>query len=351
VGLGLHSYRNYSHHFYGALRLRDALGNSLNTPAIRTVQFVSPSAFLQRLQDLNMHSLTARAQFYGDGLALGNGEITLFELVQAYSVLANQGQFNPLQVLMNPPTTDHAKTVYSPEISSLIANILSDPDARRLEFGGSDLLRFPVQTAVKTGTSNDYHDAWAMGFNHQYTVGIWLGNLDQTPMLNVSGASGPALLLRSIFAVLNQRGETQSLYLSPQLKQTAICRDTGLLANEHCASRLEWFVASTEPSIQSVLTTPPSLTTLRLRHPTPNLQLALDPRIPDALERFVFQLDDRLEVEKIEWRVDEQLIATTGQNIYQYDWALSRGKHQIQARYWLHKQAAKNTSIVVFEVH
>jgi penicillin-binding protein 1C len=228
------------------LRLRNALGNSLNIPAIRTIQFVGADQFLLLLRQLGMLSLTAHPDYYRDGLALGNGGVTLFELVQAYTTLANQGLFRPLTVLRYAASSKSTQ-IFSPEVTSIIANILSDSDARRLEFGSGALLRFPIQTAVKTGTSNDYRDAWTVGFNYRYTVGAWLGNFDQKSMSHISGSTGPALMVRAIFAELNRYEETQPLYLNHQLVKVEICRDTGQRATEDCPSRIEWFVPGTEP--------------------------------------------------------------------------------------------------------
>jgi penicillin-binding protein 1C len=332
VGTGIHSYRNYSRQYYGAVRLRDALGNSLNIPAIRTIQFVGIEDFLERLRQLGMHSLNAHPDFYGDGLALGNGGVTLFELVQAYTTLANQGKFRPLRTLRNArPVTE--QSVFSPEIASIISDILSDPDARRLEFGQGTLLRLPVQTAVKTGTSTNYRDAWAMGFNHHYTVGVWLGNLDDQAMSQVSGATGAALILRSVFAELNRFEETRPLYLNPQLTQATICRVTGKQTDGQCPSYNELFIAGTEPT-QELVKAVPTETSLYLRQPNQGLQLAMDPRIPDDHEAFKMVLSDLplAEEDTIEWVVDDQVIGTTSAKIRYFLWYLSRGAHIAQAR-------------------
>ena len=96
VGVGLHRYHNYSHTHYGPLRLREALGNSLNVPAMHTVTFVGKQAFLDHLRQLGLQSLQRHPEHYGDGLALGNGEVTLLELVHAYATLARQGVSRPL---------------------------------------------------------------------------------------------------------------------------------------------------------------------------------------------------------------------------------------------------------------
>ena len=166
-----------------------------------------------------MKSLLQTPDFYGDGLVLGNGEVTLFELVQAYSTLAARGVYLPLKVTLNEDQVagEFPVRIFSPEVASLIGNILSDSSARRLEFGSGGVLNFPVQTAVKTGTSNDYRDAWAVGYNNDYTVGIWMGNMDRSAMDRITGAKGPAVVLRSVFAELNRNPETKPLYLSPNL--------------------------------------------------------------------------------------------------------------------------------------
>ncbi len=341
VGTGLHSFRNYSRSYYGWLRLRDALGNSLNTPAVRTIQYVGTDMFLQQLRDLGIKSLTADANFYGDGLALGNGEVTLVELVQAYTVLANRGLFQPLRFLQPTDSTAPTATrvLFSKEASSLIADILSDSDARRLEFGSGSLLRFPVQTAIKTGTSTDYRDAWALGFNHRYTVGVWLGNLDQQPMHQVSGASGPALVLRAVFAELNRLHETAPLYLSPRLVSAEICRDNGLLktAQSPCSSRLEWFMEYNLPDDSEPLRlahTTDKVQHIALRQPSDALQMAMDPRIPDAQEAFALVLEQPLPAEQgqIEWLIDAQVVGESSLAQPRFLWPLQRGMHQAQAR-------------------
>ena len=209
AGSGLHNFHNYSRTYYGPLRLRVALGNSLNTPAVRTIQFTGTERFLLWLRSLGISGLNKSAEFYGHGLALGDGEVSLFELVQAYSVLPRHGAFLPLRTVSErhlPP--GELSQVIGPATAAIIGDILSDPQARRLEFGEGHLLRFPVQTAVKTGTSTDHRDCWAVGFSDRYTAGVWMGNLDHRPTRGVTGAIGPALVLRAIFAELNRDGET-----------------------------------------------------------------------------------------------------------------------------------------------
>ncbi len=331
VGHGLHAYRNYSRTHYGVLPLRQALGNSLNTPAVRTIQFVSVEGFLNCLKSMGIHSLYQHPDYYGEGLALGNGEITLLELVGAYTVLARRGVYSPIKTIFDKtdgmPT---GKQVFSAETASLIGNILSDPNARKLEFGTGSLLRFPIQTAVKTGTSSDYRDAWAIGYNNRYTVGVWLGNLDHKATRGITGASGPALFLRSVFAELNRNRKTRPLYLSPRLKSQEICRETGQPDNGRCVTVTEWFAPGTGPEAE--IAGQPATERPYLQRPSQGLQLAMDPRIPDDHEAFQFQISHLPENASICWYVDGKPAGTTRTGSFM--WPLSKGSHLAMAKIW-----------------
>jgi penicillin-binding protein 1C len=360
VGAGLHPFRNYSRQHYGPLRLRDCLGNSLNIPAVRTAQFVGPEQLLERLRLAGFTSLDRDPGWYGVGLALGNGEVTLFELVQAYAALARRGLFRPLTTILGEAGAAPPRRVYSEEAASFIADILSDPGARQLEFGRGSLLNLPVQTAVKTGTSTDYRDAWAVGFNHRYVVGVWMGNLDQEPMLGITGSIGPALVLRSVFAELNRQGEGRRLFLSPSLAAASVCRTSGGRARPGCPSMQEWFAPGKLPppcglehgrDLPEAAGIPLPLPGFRLVQPTPGLQLAMDPRLPDHLEAFPFELPPETRALRIEWLVDGALAGTTGPGENRFLWPLARGRHTALARLWSTENAPPSeTAPVTFHV-
>ncbi|MEJ2088449.1 MAG: transglycosylase domain-containing protein, partial [Gammaproteobacteria bacterium] len=314
VGLGLHRYSNYSRTFYGPLTLREALGNSLNIPAVRAIQFTGSAAYLALLRDFGFDTLGHHPDFYGDGLALGNGEVTLLELVTGYAALANRGVYRPLAVRANDVGLLPRRRVVKAEVASLIGNILSDPTARRREFGAGSLLNLPVQTAVKTGTSSDYRDSWAVGFDDRFVVGVWMGNLDQTPMREVTGSTGPALVLRGAFDLLNRHRDTRPLWLSPRLVRWTICADTGIIASAdaRCPRRAEYFLSGTEPleaslvaatsdTVERVVT---AATDIRLRQPTPGLHMAYDPRLPADAQAFEFQLQGVAATDLVAWRID-----------------------------------------------
>lgn len=347
VGDGSHPFHNYSHRHYGPLPLRQALGNSLNLPAIRTVRHVGVDTLLRGLQAVGMESLDRNPEHYGEGLALGNGEVTLLELVRGYAVLARGGLFRPLRPLLDGTPHEYSRQqVFSPEAASLIADILADPQARRLEFGEGSILRFPGETAVKTGTSNDHRDAWALGFSSRYTIGVWMGNLDGRSTLGLTGAGGPALVLRALFSELGRDGDTQPLWRSPRLQRQAVCLLSGATAEKDCPSASELFLPGTAPSARCRLHQPLHLErakadqaaspspTLRLVQPTPSLQLAMDPRIPDELEAYALRLakNEALHTGAIEWLVDGTVVGTTSGGRDLFLWPLRRGSHLAQAR-------------------
>jgi penicillin-binding protein 1C len=357
VGTGLHTYRNYSRTHYGLLPVRDVLGNSLNIPAIKTIQFTGKPDFLRFLHTAGFESLTKPAEFYGEGLALGNGEVSLFELVQGYNALASRGVWRPLRVMYGDQQNAGSRTsrrLVSSEISSIISDILSDPQARRLEFGRDGALRLPVETAVKTGTSTDFRDAWAIGYSRNFTVGVWMGNLNRVSMFEVSGARGPALVLRSIFSKLEKLRESKDLYRSPTLTRLSICPLSGLLAARDCPQVQELFIAGTAPRDTCVKphatdlhdpATAPSATTpsatapsttaphwARVALPSPGLRIARDPRIPDTSEAFAFELETSAQPLSVTWILNDIEVARRIGGQLRYLWQLKAGQHLLKAK-------------------
>lgn len=338
VGAGQHAFRNYSRRFYGPLRLRDCLGNSLNTPAVRAIEKVGQQSFLDLLHRLGFASLDRPAEVYGLGLALGNGEVTLLELARAYATLANAGVLRPVSAVFGAAPAEARQRIFSAESASVIGNILSDPEARRLEFGRGSVLNLPLQTAVKTGTSTDYCDAWAIGFDYRYVVGVWMGNLSRKPMRDVTGAVGPGLVLRSVFAELTRYEEGAPLYLSPRLVCRKICRISGRLAGPHCPSMQEWFAPGTQlqpctlhDSVKPATAPAGHAGGFVLAQPTAGLAIACDPRIPDALESFAFELPDGMAPQSTLWRVDGAVAGRSGAGERRLLWTLQKGTHRLQA--------------------
>ena len=178
---------DYSGRFSGPVRVRYALANSLNVPAVRVLSDLGVEPLLARLHALGFAHLDHPPSYYGLGLTLGSGEVSLWELVQAYVAMARGGSFLPLHLTGEPerlaPIGDAADW-------ALVTDMLADPHARAHSFGLHSVLEMPFPAAVKTGTSSDFHDTWTVGFTRDYTVGVWVGNFDGSPMRGVSGVTG-----------------------------------------------------------------------------------------------------------------------------------------------------------------
>ncbi|MEO1299646.1 MAG: penicillin-binding transpeptidase domain-containing protein, partial [Cyanobacteria bacterium J06636_16] len=234
-GAKLYSPTDFSDTFQGPVRVRAALGNSLNIPAVRVLERVRVSTFLERLHQLRFAHLDQSPDHYGLGLALGSGEVTLWELARAYLVLANGGDFN---VALSPLKSDgvsnigmvspYPLTLLPPHpIWSLITHMLSDRHARATAFGVDSVLDLPFPAAVKTGTSSDFRDTWTVGFTTDYTVATWVGNFDGAPMREVSGVTGAAPLWHRIMVHLHEQDEPGRFAPPDRMVKRPICAVTG----------------------------------------------------------------------------------------------------------------------------
>lgn len=330
VGEGLHRFRNYSNTFYGRITLREALGNSLNIPAVKTIHHVGVRQYLRTLHALGFDSLGRAAEIYDEGLALGNGEVTLLELVQGYAALAAGGRTVPLHILMDDASPRLPQRVYSEAAATLTGNILSDPYARRLEFGAGSVLNFNLQTAVKTGTSTDYRDAWAVGYNDRYAVGIWMGNLDHKVTDGVTGGTGPALALRSIFNELNRARATAALKISPQLSLRDICIEDSR-DDAKCYMRSEWFMPASVPAAAQQRHSKNTAARPAIVQPTEGLHMAIDPRVPMDRQQFMFRLSGLQDGQTVEWLLNGESLGAA-EATPEHLWMLRRGRHKLQAR-------------------
>src|SRR5690606_10094686 len=146
---------------HGPVRLREALANSLNVPAVHTAQRVGPQRVLDLLHDFGFHSLDRDGAHYGAAIALGDGEVTLLELAAAYATLAQDGTYAPLRFALSSPPSP-ARRVLPTALARLLTDILSDPHAREASFGRGGPLELPFPVAVKTGTSKGYRDNWTV---------------------------------------------------------------------------------------------------------------------------------------------------------------------------------------------
>jgi penicillin-binding protein 1C len=243
---------NYTGKCFGPVTLRAALGNSLNISAVKTLDHVGGAPVLvETLQRLGLTTLTEPPEHYGLGLTIGNAPVRLLELANAYACLARLGEFRPWRLLQTDPAPEPIR-LFNPRSTWQIADILSDNQARLLTFGAHSPLRMPFKVAAKTGTSTSYRDNWALGYTPEFTVAVWAGNFDHTPMQGVSGVTGAAPILADLFNVLREQfGPTTWFQTPPSLEAVRVDPRTGkrLTAQSPAArlSQTDWFLAETLP--------------------------------------------------------------------------------------------------------
>jgi len=235
----LYAPADYSGSFSGPVRVRYALANSLNVPAVRVLSALGTQPLLERLHDLGFIHLDKPASFYGLGLTLGGGEVSLWENVQAYVAIARAGDATSLRLLANDAVSSRA--IGDASTWSLVTNMLADPHARVHSFGLHSVLELPFDAAVKTGTSSDFRDTWTIGFSRDYTVGVWVGNFDGTAMHGVSGVTGAGPLWNRIMLRLHERREPPPLPAPIGYVHTSICATTGHAPMRDCRAIVqEW---------------------------------------------------------------------------------------------------------------
>ncbi len=192
--------RNYNGKENGPVSVRKALAGSLNIPAVKAIYLAGINNVLDLADNLGYTTLFPRDRF-GLSLVLGGGEIKLLEHANAYSAFARDGYISPIVSILRIEDKDgkvieeykeSRKKVLTPQVARMINSILSDNEARSFTFGASNPLTLgdrPV--AAKTGTTNDYHDAWTIGYTPSLVAGVWVGNSNNDKM--VTGAGGSTL--------------------------------------------------------------------------------------------------------------------------------------------------------------
>ncbi len=241
---------NYDERFHGPVTLREALGNSLNVPAVWTADRVGVEAVLERLRKLGFCSLERPAADYGLGLALGDGEVRLLELARAYAALARGGTLPTIHAvrrlddtvgrpLAMPADPGDRPRVLGEREAYLTAHVLRDPRARQASFGEDSVLELPFEAAAKTGTSKGFRDNVAVGFTSEVTVAVWVGNFDGRPMRAVSGVMGAGPLFRASMLAAAKHRPPEVASRPDGLEEVAICPLSGGLAGPNCPHRRE----------------------------------------------------------------------------------------------------------------
>ncbi|MCA0439447.1 MAG: penicillin-binding protein 1C [Proteobacteria bacterium] len=330
---GLYIPQNYDRRFKGWVSVRQALGSSLNVPAVRTLVMVSPDAFFEQLRRLGL-PLAESGGYYGYSLALGSSEVRLLELANAYRALANGGRASP--VAYQPG----ARPAFTPALDAgaafIVGDILTDANARVPTFGADSVLNTRFWSAVKTGTSKDMRDNWAIGWSERYTVGVWVGNAGGAAMHDVSGTSGAAPIWADVMAWLH-RGAPSRAPRPPAGVLRQQVRFEGGGGNWLESPRQEWFLRGTQQTLfaieseaagaytasargqNHIQTTMPA----RIVAPAPGSIIALDPDIPPAHQRLQFEAAGGA---ALRWRIDGKPVGQ-GARLAWLPWP---GRHRVE---------------------
>jgi penicillin-binding protein 1C len=303
TGGGLYIPQNYDHDFKGWVSVRTALGSSLNVPAVRALVMVTPHRFAKTLVALGL-PLTQAGDYYGFSLALGSADVTLASLANAYRALANGGVARPVFDLAEHAAPPAGTRIFSKDASFIVTDILADNNARTRTFGFDSVLATRTFSAVKTGTSKDMRDNWAVGFTPRYTIGVWVGNADGAPMWDVSGVTGAAPAWNAIVNYLGRRaGRRAPAVPAVPAVPEGVVRTHVDYQNDIEPSRDEWFVRGTQMRdiALTASTTSTDAKAARIGAPTDGTIFALDPDIPPARQRVWFE---RTGGARLNWRLD-----------------------------------------------
>lgn len=250
---------NFGQVEHGPVRVREALASSYNIPAVLALEHVGIQPFLQFVGDAGLENLSRNPDI-DLAVTLGGGEVRLLDMTGAYSIFVNGGyRVKPTMLLKISDQQGNVLYEYAPpllmkkvldeRVAYIITDILSDNSARQPSFGPVSPLKLDRPSAAKTGTTTDFRDNWVVGYTPNLVVGVWVGNVDNTMMREVTGVSGAGpiynLFMREILL-----GQPKLEFQRPEgLIQLNVCALSGKLPTPACPlTHREWFIPGTEPT-------------------------------------------------------------------------------------------------------
>ncbi len=283
---GIYSPQNYDGTYKGYVSVRTALASSLNIPAVRTILNVGVENYTRHLKDLGFDVSAAdmSENYFGESLALGSLDVSLFELVRAYMVFASGGKYKGLKIVKGNNTEE--RQILDTAAVYIVTSILSDRDARSPTFDLENTLSTPFFTAVKTGTSKDMRDNWCIGFSEHFTVGVWTGNFSGEPMYDVSGAHGASQIWLAMMKELHRKKGSKPGDMPEGLIKKRISYEYNIEPE-----RDEYFISGTEPA--SGVISIADDTHYKIIYPPDNSIFAIDPDIPVSQQKLFILVNCR----------------------------------------------------------
>ncbi|MCL2804692.1 MAG: transglycosylase domain-containing protein [Treponema sp.] len=239
--------QNFNNRFNGPMLLRSSLASSLNIPAVYLLYRLGVKNYTNKLLELGFDSIINSAQVAGLGLALGNAPVSLLELTRAFSVFPRDGILLPVTWEKNGQKGS-GQRVFSADTARLICSFLSDSSARVLAFGAGRSFRTSFPAIFKTGTANQYQSIVALGATMKYTAGVWMGNFTGETVLDKTGSSVPAAIVRDTLNALHGTGSNiiHNFSVPDDLQLKRICSVSGMQPSPGCLSVINEYIHNDE---------------------------------------------------------------------------------------------------------
>jgi len=259
------------------MRLRQALSNSYNVPAVQVMSWVGVDKVIRTAHSMGITSLDKGPNSYGLPLTLGGGEVSLLDMAYAFSVMDNMGvmigesipesesrmgfrSLDPVAILRVEDKDGNVlyqydqpkrREILTPQLAFLMNDILSDRNGRCAAFGCPNALELAENrpAAAKTGTTNEFRDAWTVGYTPQLVTGVWVGNSDNSTMDNVPGSKGAAPIWQAFMNWAHQESEIEVWQRPQAITRMTVCETSGLLPTSYCPTVDEYFIVGTEPTV------------------------------------------------------------------------------------------------------
>lgn len=265
--------QNADGQFHGPMRLRQAFSSDYFVPAAQVASWVGVDRIISTARSLGLITLANMPGSYDLSLNVGGGEVSLLDMTYAYSIMANMGvmigqagsspdrPLDPVAIVRVEDQTGmilydyyeqvQQRDILTPQLAYLMNDMLADRSARCAAFGCPNVMELPANrpAAVKTGVTNDFRDAWTIGYTPELITGVWVGNSDNQAMSGVTGVAGAAPIWQAVMAWALQDEPVSSWAQPPGLVETAVCETSGLLATEICPTIAELFIQGTQPTV------------------------------------------------------------------------------------------------------
>lgn len=246
---------DYDRRYRGPVTVRRALSNSLNIPSVAVLKAIGIDEAVDSAKNLGLTTLTQPSD-YGLALVLGTADVKLLELTNAYAIFANNGYRNdPALILDITDKRGHLIYQHQPDprrtvedkYTFLISSILSDNKSRAEIFGTA--LNISRPAAVKTGTTENFKDAWTIGYTPSLVVGVWVGNNFGEQMDGIAGSLGAAPIWKSLMEKFSTGTPAQQFEPPAGIVKTEVCGQTiqSATASATTSAYLEYFAKDTEP--------------------------------------------------------------------------------------------------------